>query len=263
MARKCLVCESQHLKEIDKSLVAGEPYRALAQRCGISPDAVFRHKGPPFAEAPGEGEAIEEVAKADTLLDQARNLLPKAERLTKRAEEDGAIDTALRGVSQIRGVLELLGQVSGQLAGKGTTQVNVGINLQAPNFRSMSDYELKQFLASKGHAPLIEAQITSAGEPRPGSSGHKGRNMSLPVSGRPCISPSMPCPEYLRLEQRYEAALRNWVQSMALVGQPTVEARQRAMENRNTAKERLWVHEQSCSICLRMLAPPSNPRTAA
>ena len=68
----------------------------------------------------------------------------------------------------------------------------------------------------------------------------------------------MPCSEYLRLEQRYEAALHNWVQSMAsssqLFGQPmylTLQARQRALEDRNAAKNRLWVHEQSCSICRR------------
>jgi hypothetical protein len=58
----------------------------------------------------------------------------------------------------------------------------------------------------------------------------------------------MPCSEYLRLEQRFEAALRSWVQSMAsssqLFGQPmylTVQARQRALEDRNAAKNRLWV----------------------
>lgn len=65
------------------------------------------------------------------------------------------------------------------------------------------------------------------------------------------ILASMPCPEYLRLERRYEVALRNWVQSMA--SYLTVE-QQRALEERNAAKNRLWVHEQSCSICLRKLA---------
>ena len=61
----------------------------------------------------------------------------------------------------------------------------------------------------------------------------------------------MPCAEYLRLERRYEDALRNWVQSMA--SYLTVE-RQRALEDRNAAKNRLWVHEESCSICRRKLA---------
>jgi hypothetical protein len=66
----------------------------------------------------------------------------------------------------------------------------------------------------------------------------------------------MPCPEYLRLEQRYEAALLNWVQSMAL-SQPkylTIQARQKALDERNAAKNLVWVHEQICSICRRKLA---------
>jgi hypothetical protein len=77
----------------------------------------------------------------------------------------------------------------------------------------------------------------------------------------------MPSSEYLRLEQRYEAALHNWVQSMAsssqLFGQPTVQARQRALEDRNAAKNRLWVHEQSCSICRRKARSGIQPSNVA
>ena len=71
----------------------------------------------------------------------------------------------------------------------------------------------------------------------------------LPVLG---VLASMPCPEYLRLEQRYEAALRNWVQSMA--SSLTVQARQKALDDRKAAKNLVWVHEESCSICRRKLA---------
>jgi hypothetical protein len=66
----------------------------------------------------------------------------------------------------------------------------------------------------------------------------------------------MPCPEYLRLEQRYEAALLNWVQSMALSQAKylTMQARQKALDERNAAKILVSVHEESCSICRRKLA---------
>jgi hypothetical protein len=63
----------------------------------------------------------------------------------------------------------------------------------------------------------------------------------------------MPCPEYLRLEQRYEVALRNWVQSLAS-SQPNylaAQARQKALDEKNAAKNHVWVHEESCSICRR------------
>jgi hypothetical protein len=72
------------------------------------------------------------------------------------------------------------------------------------------------------------------------------------LGGLSIIGVSMPCPEYLRLEQRYEAALRNWVQSMA--SSLTVQARQKALDDRKAAKILVCVHEESCSICRRKLA---------
>lgn len=163
MPRKCLVCESPHLKEIDRSLVAGEAYRVIAQRCAISPDAVQRHKTNHLPKALVKAKAIEEGTYGDTLLDQVRKLLNQAERLTQRAETAGSLDTALRGIAQVKGVLELLGQVSGQLAGKGT-QIAVAINTggpqASPSFRTMSDSELRTYLKDRGHQPpLLEAQI--------------------------------------------------------------------------------------------------------
>jgi hypothetical protein len=100
------------------------------------------------------------IVNADTLLDQVKNLLAQAERLTESAERSGSLDTALRGIGQVRSVLQLLGEVSGQLAGKGTN-IAIGINAggasAVPNFRSMSDQELKQFLQAKGHHLTLEA----------------------------------------------------------------------------------------------------------
>lgn len=126
MARKCTICESKHLKAIDKSLVDNDSIRAIAERYDMTVGSVFRHKTNHLPVLLMKAKAIEEVTAADSLLDQAQNLLVVARRLMKRAEDDGAIDTALRGVAQIRGVLELLGEVRGELNGKGTT-VNVAI----------------------------------------------------------------------------------------------------------------------------------------
>ncbi len=93
-------------------------------------------------------------------------MLAQAERLTESAERSGSIDTALRGIGQVRAVLELLGEVSGELSGKGTS---IGIiNLQpqvAPNFKEMTNEQLQQVLKRNGYpVPLLEAQIT--GDPQ-------------------------------------------------------------------------------------------------
>jgi len=67
----------------------------------------------------------------------------------------------------------------------------------------------------------------------------------------------MQCPEQLRLQQLYEAALRRWAQvSMPtqLDGERTYLAEQvrlRVMQERNAAKDRLRYHRRYCSACRR------------
>ena len=71
----------------------------------------------------------------------------------------------------------------------------------------------------------------------------------------------MECPEQLRLEQLYQAALRRWAHfSMPGRGEGTYlveEIQRRVMEERDEAKERLRVHGKHCSICLRKLRSAS------
>jgi hypothetical protein len=67
----------------------------------------------------------------------------------------------------------------------------------------------------------------------------------------------MSCPEYNRLRQHYETALRNWGHVLLsadanLVGALARQAaaiRQTAFEERNAAKERLDAHTLSCPAC--------------
>jgi hypothetical protein len=161
MAMKCSICCHEGQAEIDRQLLAETPLRQIAQQHGASATALHRHKKHIFKGLVVAREAAV-IAKADTLLDQVRNLLSQAERLTEKAEQAGSLDTALRGIAQVRGVLELLGEVSGQLAGKGTN-VNVAIaggGLVVPNFRTMSDDELRTALKNSGHTvPLVEGEI--------------------------------------------------------------------------------------------------------
>ena len=67
----------------------------------------------------------------------------------------------------------------------------------------------------------------------------------------------MTCPEYQRLLQLYEAALRHWGRVMwsARADVPGIpvhlasEMKQRAYVERNEAYERMLAHKQSCSVC--------------
>jgi hypothetical protein len=80
----------------------------------------------------------------------------------------------------------------------------------------------------------------------------------VPIGGYDCNSTrkeAMACSQYLRLEKRYDAAVRSWAQMTAasqLFGQPMhleMKALQRALENKDAAMKSLRVHERNCSIC--------------
>jgi hypothetical protein len=67
----------------------------------------------------------------------------------------------------------------------------------------------------------------------------------------------MPCPEYVRLRQHYESALRHWgevllSQDSELVGpggRQRAQLKQNVLEERDAANERMRVHKRSCPAC--------------
>jgi hypothetical protein len=60
----------------------------------------------------------------------------------------------------------------------------------------------------------------------------------------------MPCPEYNRLRQHYEAALRRWgYVLLSLDVGAAVRQTAGIIDERNAAKERLSAHVLSCSAC--------------
>jgi hypothetical protein len=67
----------------------------------------------------------------------------------------------------------------------------------------------------------------------------------------------MPCPEYSRLRQHYQSALRRWVQvfltkDIELVGAPackTAQLKQNALDDRDVANKRMCVHKLNCPTC--------------
>src|SRR3989442_2906407 len=77
MARMCSVCTHAEREAINAALVAGEPYRAIAQRFASSPDAVFRHKRDHLAGLLAKAAQAKDaagVAEGASLLDQLRAL---------------------------------------------------------------------------------------------------------------------------------------------------------------------------------------------
>ena len=70
----------------------------------------------------------------------------------------------------------------------------------------------------------------------------------------------MSCPEYLRLRQHYLAALRRWGQTEAMgAAKPEIaEIKEKALNERNAANERMRLHELSCPVCNHKRKPHSS-----
>lgn len=113
MARTCTVCSHAERAAIDRALVAGGPYRGIAQQFGASPDAVLRHKAEHIPERLAAAKGAEDVAAADDLLGLVRVLRGHAMDILL-ASKDGELPdyrTALAAIREVRGCIELFVKV--------------------------------------------------------------------------------------------------------------------------------------------------------
>ncbi len=116
MPRSCTVCAHPRRDEIDEALVAGESSAEIAGRYRtIGERAIRRHKANHIPARLVMAQAAEEVAQADTLLGQVRDLQRRALEILDKAEEAGELRTALGAIREARGNLELLAKLLGEL----------------------------------------------------------------------------------------------------------------------------------------------------
>src|SRR5829696_7179067 len=125
MPRRCTVCDHPERHSIDEALVSGASYRSVAKRFGLSESAVYRHKTEHLPAHLVKAKEAEEVAHADDLLEQVRNLQTRAMGILELAEKAGDLRTALAAISQARGNLELLGKLAGELDERSVVNLNV------------------------------------------------------------------------------------------------------------------------------------------
>lgn len=128
MPRTCTICAHADCDEIDRALVAGEPFRRIAARFGTSASSLRRHKAEHLPDALAQASAAAEVVRGDDLLQQTRDLQAKALAILEKAELGGDLRTAIAANREARGCLELLGRLVGELDNR--PQVNVFLSPQ-------------------------------------------------------------------------------------------------------------------------------------
>jgi hypothetical protein len=114
MARACESCRHPERDELNRALVTGRSYREVAARYGLSLAGVARHRANHLPEALLQAERRR---NSDGIADEVRGLVDRVLAILDRAEESGDDKIALRAIAEARPTLELLGRLSGDIAG--------------------------------------------------------------------------------------------------------------------------------------------------
>lgn len=134
--RPCTVCAHPSREAIDRALVNGEPDTGVSAKFrGITDDAVRRHRESHLPKSLVRARAAAEVARADSLLEQVSSLKARAVAILDRAEEAGDLRSALGGIREARGCLELLGRLEGELPD--APMVNLVLSVQWVELRGV------------------------------------------------------------------------------------------------------------------------------
>ena len=138
MPRTCTVCAHEDAVLINEALVVqGQSNRAITRQYALSKDAIRRHREH-IPELLLKASQAMEVAEADALLDQVRDLQQHALDILDKAEEAGELRTALAAISQARGNLELLGKLAGELQQEGATNIQIAL-VEHPDYRRLEE----------------------------------------------------------------------------------------------------------------------------
>jgi hypothetical protein len=115
MPRRCTICDHCQRPDIDAALLAGEPYRSIAQRFATSPDAMFRHRSDHLPATLTQAKEAETISQANDLLAKVAGIEAEARRIAKKAEAVGDLRTAMSGVRELARLVELLAKLRGEL----------------------------------------------------------------------------------------------------------------------------------------------------
>ncbi len=158
MPRTCTICTSDQRQAIDAALVAGDPFRNIAERFGTSATALTRHKAEHLPAKLAKAHDAKEAAHANTLLDEIRALRGKAVSILLAAERAGDLRTALLAIREARSCVELLAELEGELSRR--PEVHVHLSAEWVQIRTVLLQALGPFPDARvavAHA-LLEAE---------------------------------------------------------------------------------------------------------
>ena len=130
MPRTCTICTHPEREAIEHALLRSEPFRHIASRTGTSTASLQRHRKDHIPLSLRKAQDAEEIAQADTLLDQIQELQARAMGILEQAERAGDLRTALAAIGQAKGVLELQAKIACE-TGEVGNELPANISIQA------------------------------------------------------------------------------------------------------------------------------------
>jgi transposase-like protein len=126
VAASCSVCALPERQAVDEALVSGTPYRDIARQHEVSRltiSALSRHRKAHLSPALVAVQAEKVRAGALSSAERVEGLYARAERVLEAAEEGGQGGLALASIRELRGIVELLCRLSGELDERPQVQV--------------------------------------------------------------------------------------------------------------------------------------------
>ncbi len=158
MPQVCTICRHPEREAINAALIAGDPFRNIAERTGTSVGALTRHKAEHLPVTLAKATEAKETALADDLLAQVKALRNKAISILQKAEEAGDLRTALLGIREARSCVELLLEVEGEL--NRTPTINI---LVAPEWVAVRGALLRALAPYPEARTAVAVALTEAG----------------------------------------------------------------------------------------------------
>jgi hypothetical protein len=148
MPRTCTVCEHPEREAIDRALVGETSNLSVSSLFGVSESAVRRHKANHLPAKLVMAEKAAEVAQADDLLQQVRDLQARTLAILEAAEHTNQHRTALSAIREARSNLELLAKLLGELDER--PQVNILISAEWLELRAVIVGALEPYSEARG-----------------------------------------------------------------------------------------------------------------
>ncbi len=166
MPPTCRVCPREDRERIDAMLLRGVSTRSIAKQCEANPPsaaAVLRHKAH-LSERIAKAADASEVAEGGRLLRKLQRLEERAEGLLTKAERKGQLAAGASLIRELRELLRLFGEISGEL--KGGTAVTVNL-FQLPEWGDVQ----RRLLSALAAFPEAKAAAARALLPPAGNGG--------------------------------------------------------------------------------------------